>query len=197
MNFQKNEFCTQFNTNQNVSRRGVFNTHRRNCSRRRQLCSSSGAYYRLIEHIILAQSPNPISSEKYVPQHSIPVYPTRSGVLCTGICILPESKNIYGHLIISTFRWVVPEANSVRSHIRRLHGNRKHGQNKTARPGRLWQHVLGLPSSTYKGYTESQTLRSVSATLRPSYSRRPCSCQHNILVEFIRDAVNTTQTSYQ
>ena len=155
MNFQKNEFCTQFNTNQNVSRRGVFNTHRRNCSRRRQLCSSSGAYYRLIEHIILAQSPNPISSEKYVPQHSIPVYPTRSGVLCTGICILPESKNIYGHLIISTFRWVVPEANSVRSHIRRLHGNRKHGQNKTARPGCLW-------ASTSLGFLHAPT----KATLR-------------------------------
>ena len=109
----------------------------RNCSRRRQLCTSFDAHCP-VGHFIRAQFPNPISSVQYVPQDSIPVYPTRSGVLCTGICIRTERKNMYGHFSIFTFRWVVPQANSVGSHFRRLHGNIRHGQNKTDRPRCLW-----------------------------------------------------------
>ena len=40
-------------------------------------------------------------------------------------------------------------------------------------------HLLGLPSCTYKGRTESRTLRSVSSNYCPSYSRHSCSSQHN------------------
>ena len=177
MKFQQVNFRTQFKSKQNVSRRGVFNKLRRNCLRRRQLFSSSGAYC-LIEHIILAQFPNPISSVRTTALNSCISYLVGRYTHWHLYTVRTESKNMYGHLIISSFRRVAPQENSVGFHIRRWHGNRKHGQKKTARPGCLWASTsLGFLHVPTKA--ESQTLRSVSANHGPSYSRHSCSSQHN------------------
>ena len=76
----------------NHSRPGVFNKLRRNCSRRQQLWSSSGAYC-LTEDIIIVQISKPISSAKYDSTRFLCILLGRA-FLCTCICIQKANTRV-------------------------------------------------------------------------------------------------------
>ena len=100
----------------NLSRPGVFNKLRRNCSRRQQLWSSSGAYC-LTEDIIIVQISKPISSAKYDSTRFLCIL-LGQAFLCTCICIQKAITRVESSINPECCQPQTPHAKATRmSHI--------------------------------------------------------------------------------
>ena len=110
----------------------------------------------------------PKSPSQYHPQniqHSTPMYPTRSGVLCACVCTFRACSRT------GIFRGPCLKQIQLGPIFDACMGISKTRPKQTARLGCLWASPsLGYLSCSCKSWTEGQKLHSVSATHCPSYS---------------------------